>query len=148
MPCPVCAAQTRSNRPCKRHTCKFAPKCHQHTKVVVKPSDIAGRGLFARAPIRKNEIVGDYTVGTQRLTPLQFASKYTSGRATHVWAPRNKSVYYDAIDASKSVAGMANRAPRGRRNNAKITNGGRIKALAQIPQGRELLVAYGAAYRL
>jgi len=87
--------------------------------VEVKPSTIAGRGLFARAP----------------------------RRATHVWAP-NKSVYYDALNASKSVAGMANRAPRGGRNNAKITGGGKIKALAQIPQGREVLVGYGAGYRL
>ena len=53
----------------------------------VKPSDIAGRGLFARAPIRKNEIVGDY-------------------------------------------------------------GGGKIRALAQIPRGREVLVGYGGGYRL
>ena len=147
MVCPICNGKTKNNQPCKRRTCKFAPKCHDHTKVEVKPSTIAGRGLFARAPIRKNEIVGNYTVGTQKLTPAQFLTKYPSGRATHVWAP-NKSVYYDALNASKSVAGMANRAPRGGRNNAKITGGGKIKALAQIPQGREVLVGYGAGYRL
>ena len=57
-------------------------------------------------------------------------------------------VYYDATDASKLVAGMANRAPSGGINNAKITGGGKIQAKSRIPQGREILVGYGAGYRV
>ena len=148
MVCPICNGRTKANQPCRRHTCKFAPRCHTHTKVAVRGSNIAGRGLFARDDIRAGEIVGDYTIGTDRLTPAQFRAKYPCGRATHVWAPRNAAVYYDAKDASKSVAGMANRAPSGGRNNAKITGGGKMKALRRISQGREILVGYGAGFRV
>ena len=88
MVCPICNGRTKANQPCRRHTCKFAPRCHTHTKVAVRGSNIAGRGLFARDDIRAGEIVGDYTIGTDRLTPAQFRAKYPSGRATHVWAPR------------------------------------------------------------
>ena len=147
MVCPICNGRTKGGQPCKRHTCKFAPKCASHTKVQVGASNIpgAGRGLFAKTDINRGEVVANYTVGTQRMTPAQFQAKYPSGRATHVWAPRGSTVYYDARDASKSVAGMAN---RGARNNARITGGGRIKAKQRIPQGREILVAYGSGYRM
>ena len=148
MVCPICNGRTKANQPCRRHTCKFAPRCHTHTKVAVRGSNIAGRGLFARDDIRAGEIVGDYTIGTDRLTPAQFRAKYPSGRATHVWAPRNAAVYYDAKDGSKSVAGMANRAPSGGRNNSKITGRGKIKAKHRIPQGREILVSYGPGFRV
>ena len=148
MVCPVCKAKTKANQPCKRKTCKFAPKCFQHTSVAVRPSSIAGRGLFAKKDIRAGEIVGDYTIGTDRLNTGQFRARYPGGRATHVWAPRAGGVYYDATDASKSVAGMANRAPSGGRNNARITGGGKIQAKSRVPQGREILVSYGPGYRL
>ena len=153
MVCPVCNATTTQGRPCKRHTCKFAPKCHSHTKVAVQPSNIpgAGRGLFARDDIRANEVVANYTLGTQRLTPAQFRQQYPNGRATHVWASRGNRVYYDASDASKSVAGMANTGRAygtKRHNNAKITERGTIRALEPIPRGREILVSYGKGYRL
>ena len=147
MVCPICNGRTKAGQPCKRHTCKYAPKCHSHTKVQVGASNIpgAGRGLFAKADINRGEVVANYTVGTQRMTPAQFQAKYPSGRATHVWSPRGSTVYYDATDASKSVAGMAN---RGARNNARITGGGRIKALNRIPRGREISVSYGSGYRM
>ena len=148
MVCPLCNAKTKSNQPCKRKTCKFAPKCFQHTSVTVAPSNIAGRGLFAQRAIRAGEIVGDYAVGTERLSAAQFRAKYPNGRATHVWAPRGGSVYYDAVDPRKSIAGMANRGPTGAQNNAKITAGGKIKAKRNIPQGREILVGYGPGFRL
>ena len=147
MVCPICNGRTKGGQPCKRHTCKFAPKCFQHTKVQVGASNIpgAGRGIFAKTDINRSEVVANYTVGTERLNPAQFRANYPSGRATHVWAPRGSTVYYDATDASKSVAGMAN---RGARNNARITGGGRIKAKQRIPRGREILVSYGAGYRM
>ena len=148
MVCPVCNARTKANQRCKRNTCKFAPKCFQHTSVEVKRSNISGRGLFAKKDIRAGEIVGDYTVGTERMTNAQFLAKYPSGKATHVWAPRAGGVYYDAKDSKKSVAGMANRAPSGGRNNARITGGGKIQANSKIPEGREILVGYGPGYKI
>ena len=148
MVCPLCKGTTKDNQPCKRKTCKFAPMCFQHTSVEVKPSNIAGRGLFAKRDIRTGEIVGDYTIGTKQLTPGQFRAKYPNGRATHVWSPRGRGTYYDATDGSKSVAGKANRAPSGGRNNAKITGGGKLKAKQRITKGREILVGYGAGFRV
>ena len=148
MVCPTCNGVTASGQPCRRRTCKFAPKCFQHTSVAVRPSSIAGRGLFAKNNIRKGEIVGDYTVGTTRLTTAQFPAKYPSGRATHVWSTPG-GVYYDAKDGRKSIAGMANRAPSGGKgSNAKINGGGKIMAKNNIPQGREILVGYGSGFRI
>ena len=147
MVCPICNAKTRSGQRCKLHTCKYAPKCHLHTPVRVGPSNIpgAGQGLFARKDIKKNEVFGDYKVGTQELSRAQFRAKYPNGRATHVWAPRNQGPYYDASNLQKSVAGAAN---RGRSNNARINANGKLQAKANIRAGREITVGYGAGYRL
>ena len=92
-------------------------------------------------------IVGDYTLGTDALTAAQFGAKYPTGRATHVWRHPN-GTYYDAKDGGTSIAGMANRAPRGGRNNARITGGGKLKVTRAIRPGEELTVAYGPAFRL
>lgn len=97
MVCPTCNAQTQNGEPCRRKTCKFAPKCFQHSQVRVAQSSIAGLGLFAKVPIRNNAIIGDYTVGTQRLTQNQFSRSAALGsesaaavaRAGHaVWSLR------------------------------------------------------------
>ena len=147
MPCPLCNGKTKEGRPCRHRTCKYAPKCMHHTQVQVKASNIAGRGLFAKEPLRKNVVFADYTVGTDALGATQFQARYPDGKATHVWKhPRGP--YYDALNASKSVAGMANRAPRNQRNNARITGGGKLKTTRAVRKGEELTVGYGAAFRL
>jgi hypothetical protein len=147
MPCPKCNGRTKAGAACQHKTCKYAPKCVHHTQLRVGPSNIAGRGLFAKEAIRKNAVVSDYTLGTEPLTAAQFHAKYPSGRATHVWRHPG-GTYFDAIDGSKSIAGMANRAPRGGRNNAKITGGGKLKATRAIRRGEELTVGYGPAFRV
>ena len=101
--------------------------------------------MFAKRPIRKNEIVADYTMGT-RLTDAEFQAKKEAGRATHVALIQKQ--YYDASDPSTTIAGMANRAPSGGRNNLKLTQTGKLKAPRPIPAGRELLLAYGNAFRI
>ena len=147
MPCPVCNAQTKNGNQCRHRTCKFAPKCHHHTKVRVGPSAIAGRGLFAKADLRRNETIADYTLGTDTLTSTQFFTRYPTGRATHVWQ-HPSGTYYDARDLNKSVAGAANRAPKGKRNNARITGGGKLQVQRPVKAGTEILAAYGPGFRV
>jgi hypothetical protein len=141
--CPQCDAITRAGHRCKRRTCKFAPKCRQHSPVEVRPSPIAGRGLFAKRKLRKNERVADYTMGVP-LTRAQFLEAYPGGRATHVWRHPN-GMHYDLTDVRLSVAGMVNRA---KRPNARITGGGKLQTRRAVPADAELTVAYGPAYRL
>ena len=147
MVCPQCKAKTKDNQPCKRHTCKFAPKCYQHTSVAVAPSQMpnAGRGLFAKKPIRKGEIVADYTFAP-KISRAAYDAKRLAGTATHI--AMIKGDYYDASDVSTTVAGMANRAPSGGRNNLRLTKTGKLQAQRSIAQGRELLLAYGRAYAM
>ena len=148
MPYPLCNARTQTGQPCKHRTCKYAPKCMHHTKVRVGPSTLAaGRGLFAKSNIPANETIADYTVGTKALTPAQFLNAHPSGRATHVWRHPN-GVYYDARDLTKSVAGAANRANRGARNNARITGGGKLKMRRAVRAGTEILTSYGQGFRI
>ena len=147
MPCPVCNARTQTGQPCKHRTCKYAPKCAHHTKVRVGPSALAGHGLFARSDVRAGETIADYTVGTKALTSTQFFNAHPSGRATHVWRHPN-GVYYDASDLTKSVAGAANRASRGTRNNARITGGGKLKMQRAVRAGTEILTSYGRGFRI
>lgn len=147
--CPTCNGITKAGTVCRLKTCKFAPKCYHHTPIKIGPSQIpnAGRGMFSRRDIRKGEIISNYTLGTKKMTLDQFKRAYPSGRATHVWSADGRT-FYDARDANKSVAGMANRAPKGKRNNARITGSGSIIATARIPADREILVSYGSGYRI
>ena len=151
MVCPTCNGTTLGNRPCRLRTCKFAPRCRHHTTVEVKRSNIpnAGMGLFARAPIKKGEVLVNYTHNNERMTAAQFKKKYPSGKATHV--AYVNGAYYDGKDISRNVAGAANNAgPRksGRVNNAYIAKSGNMKATKSIAKGREILTAYGAGFRL
>ena len=145
--CPKCNAKTRKNQPCKLHTCKYAPKCFHHTKVKIGASNIAGRGLIAREDLKKGEIVADYKLGTTKLTRNEFMQRYPTGRATHVWSPGG-NVYYDGSNLNKSVAGAANRGSGSNRANARINGGGKLVTKQNIRKGSEILVSYGAAFRL
>jgi len=145
MPCPRCSAKTKGGAQCKRHTCKFAPRCFQHASVVVKPSTVAGRGLFAKSNINKGEIVADFTHAAQ-ITPAQLQHMRAEGTATHV-AQVGKRLF-NAINSNKTVAGMANRAPKGQRNNLKLLKSGRVQASQPVKAGTELFLAYGPGYRL
>ena len=145
--CPKCNGTTRNGQSCKLHTCKFAPKCHHHSKVKVGASRIAGRGLIAREDIRKGEIVADYKLGTTQLNRGEFMRKYPNGRATHVWSPGG-NVYYDGSNLNKSVAGAANRGSGSNRANSRINGGGKLVTKQNVKKGSEILVSYGAAFRL
>ena len=146
MACPQCGATAKSTGArCKRKTCKYAPHCFHHSSVQINPSQIAGRGLFAKKAIRKGEVVADYTFA-DKITSAQFQAKKRAGTATHIALINGQ--YFDASDASTTVAGMANRAPRGRRNNVKLTGAGKVRAQRHIAAGSELLMGYGNAFRM
>ena len=122
-----------------------------HTPITIAKSTIPniGNGMIAKKDIKKGEVLADYTVGTRRMTPVEFRATYPNGRATHVWAPKNQSVYYDAKDAVKSAAGSASTARRtGKRNNAAINNNGKLIANVPIQRGSEIFVPYGSGFRL
>jgi len=118
MPCPRCKGRTRAGGQCQRATCKFAPKCFQHTAVEVRPSPIGGRGLFAKRRITSGEVVADYTMA-ERISAAQYQALGRANQATHV--AQIKGVHYDARDVRRTVAGMANTARnvQGARNNLK-----------------------------
>ena len=147
--CPQCNAITKGGgHRCKLVTCKFAPKCYHHTAVQVGQSNIpgAGRGLFARRTIKQGETIANYTLGTQPLTQQMFDMRYPDGRATHV--AQIHGTYYDASNSAKSIAGMANRATSGSRNNAKINQNGGVVTTRQVRKGQEIYLSYGRSYRL
>ena len=146
--CPQCNALTKAGQRCKNKTCKWAPKCHNHTALEVKQSNIpgAGRGLFARRTIKQGETIANYTLGTQPLTQQMFDMRYPDGRATHV--AQIHGTYYDASNSAKSIAGMINRAPSGSRNNARINQNGGVVTTKPIRAGQELFLSYGRSYRL
>ena len=151
MGCPQCKGITAKGQQCRLKTCKFAPKCHMHTPVTIAKSTIPNLGnwMIAKKDIKKGEILADYTIGTKKMTPSEFRAAYPNGRATHVWAPKNESVYYDAKNAAKSVAGAANTARQtGKRNNAVINNNGKMVAKMPIKKGSEVFVPYGSGFKL
>jgi hypothetical protein len=113
----------------------------------VKPSRIAGagRGLFARRDISANEQIADYTVGTIKRTHTQHTAKYPSNNATHTMLINN--AYYDALDARKSIAGMANHIAHSRAN-AVMGKTGKLKAKHRIKAGTEIRFSYGPDYKL
>jgi hypothetical protein len=136
---------TQARARCKRKTCKYAPKCYGHTAVQVRPSSVSGRGLFARTPIRRGDVVADYNFA-DTLTPDEYQNKRRAGKATHVALVRGK--YLDASDTARTIAGMANRAPRGTRNSLKLTQTGKLRATRNVRAGDELFLAYGNAFRM
>ena len=144
--CPTCNATTKAGAPCKHRTCKYAPKCMHHTQVRVGPSAVHGNGVFAKVDMRRGSAFANYTLGTKPLTAAQFRAAYPNGRATHVWQ-RPSGTYFDATNGGMSIAGMANRAPRGGRNNAKIAKSGQLVTTKAVRAGQELLVSYGGAFR-
>ena len=146
--CPTCNGTTLTGQPCRNGTCKFAPKCHHHTQVYVAPSPIHGQGLFAKTTIAQGVTIGDYRLGTRELTRAQFNAKYPSGRATHVWAPRDSGPYYDATNLQKSVVGAANTRRRANQTNARVNGNGKLITKGRISQGTEITWSYGRGFRI
>jgi len=89
--------------------------------------------------------VADYTHAAQ-ISPTQLLEMRANNTATHVAQVGKK--LFNAPDTSRTIAGMVNRAPKGMRNNLKLTKTGKLKARLPVKTGKELFLAYGPAYRL
>ena len=114
----------------------------------IRPSQIPGAGLgaYATERIAKGCVIADYRAQTEKLTPAEFLQRYPSGRATHaLYVPRER-MYYDGLHSRAAIT-RANRAPRGKRNHATF-RGPKVVATRTVPAGEELLLAYGAGFRV
>jgi len=144
MSCYQCKGITKRGTRCSLSTCRWAPYCHLHTPCEVKRSPIHGRGLFARADIPKDTIIGDYTVGTKLIPDPDAMTDEWRHNAHHLLQVGRR--LYDARDWRKSIAGIANQAPRGQVNQVMFTKTGKLKTKQRVPKGRELFVSYGRSY--
>jgi len=149
--CPQCTGTTKTGDRCRRTTCKYAPFCAAHKAFRVGDSTIpdAGKGAFAARALKRGETVGDYTIATLAQTEVEFLETYPDKRATHT--AKIDDTYYTSLGTGKrthNAIGMANRAPKGRRNNARILASGRVVASKGIPKDSEIFLAYGGSYRI
>ena len=149
--CPQCTGTTKTGDRCRRTTCKYAPFCAAHKAFRVGDSTIpdAGKGAFAARALKRGETVGDYTIATLAQTEVEFLETYPDKRATHT--AKIDDTYYTSLGTGKrthNAIGMANRAPKGRRNNARILASGRVVASKLIPKDSEIFLAYGSSYRI
>ena len=151
--CSMCNAKTKKGQPCKNVTCKWSPKCHAHRDVEIKKSTIpnSGNGVFATRDLKKNQIVGNYTVGTRKMSAEQLNKKFPENKQrTHIWS-KSKTEFYDA-KSTKSVAGIFNNCrPQDSRvirckNQAKITNFGNVRLTENVKKGKEIFTTYGREY--
>lgn len=76
-------------------------------------------------------------------------AEHPSGRATHTAKVGN--YYYTAKGAGNrthNAIGMLNTAGRGGRNNARLLASGRVVTTRGVKKDDELLLAYGASYKI
>jgi len=149
--CPQCTGTTKTGGRCRRTTCRYAPFCAAHKAFRVGDSTLpdAGKGAFAARALKRGDTVGDYTIATLAQTEVELLETYPDKRATHTG--KIDGTYYTALGTGKrthNAIGMANRAPKGRRNNARILASGRVVASKKIPMDSEIFLAYGSGYRI
>ena len=150
--CPQCTGTTKTGDRCRRRTCRYAPFCAAHKAFQVGDSTLpnAGKGAFAPRALKRGETVGDYTIATLVQTESEFLEIYPDKQATHT--TKIDDTYYTALGTGKrthnAIGIMANRAPKGRRNSARILASGRVVASKGISKGSEVFLAYGSSYRI
>ena len=169
--CAQCVASNNVGRTqCKRKTCKYGPKCWQHTNVqdglLVGKSQLpnAGNGLYTLKKRKKGEDIAEYkgkVMTKQQLdrkypgnTQAKYAIKFKGGRSG------KKNMYIDAAKTNCGVARYANEANIARANNTELVQKGRkvvLEAKKDIKPKRrrvggkekkatELFTAYGDKY--
>ena len=154
---------TNPNRTCKIQACKWAPMCHLHRSVEIKQSLVpnAGNGVFSRVALKKDETVGEYSVGTVRMNAHQHNHIYPNNTGTYVFNGK-KDVFFDA-KYTNSVSGMFNtinpmpiknislrRTLQNQKSltlNAIFNRNGGIVTTKAIGAGDEIFVDYGRDYR-
>jgi len=148
--CERCIAISKSSgNQCRNMTCKYSPYCYVHRVVNVKQSSIpnSGLGVYAKEDLKKDKLVGRYTVGTQRLTMNELPPL---NQRTHIWK-KNNNLFYDA-SKTNSVAGKFNdctphSAKRIKcKNNALINSVGNVRLKSNVKKNQEIFVSYGKDY--
>ena len=85
-PCERCIAISKSSgNQCRNMTCKYSPYCYVHRVVNISESSLipnSGLGVYAKEDLKKDKLVGRYTVGTQKLTSNQLPPL---NQRTHIW---------------------------------------------------------------
>ena len=104
--CVQCNGKTKTGERCRNKTCKYAPMCHHHTALQIRPSTVAGTGAFARRVIKKGDKVADYTLGTRKMSKTQLDAAYPNPKKKPTHVALIKGSFYDASDSKKSAAGM------------------------------------------
>lgn len=139
---------------CRLSTCTTGRYCWIHTRkrymLRVKPSTIpnAGKGLFAAtADFTAGQNIVPYTGDV--LTRAQLHARYPNNDGQYVLQAAGDR-FIDARSTQSSVGRYANTC-RGTNKpcNARFTNGRdpSIRATRYIPDGSEILVPYGSAFR-
>lgn len=115
--------------------------------VVVKPSAIAGRGVYAERDLAIHAVLGRYT--GERMTYEGVRARYPDGDPAYVLFIGD-GVYLDAAAYTDEDADW----PRfvnspfklGRAPNCRFETGGVVRTIAAVRAGSELLIAYGRSY--
>ena len=114
--------------------------------VVVGPSAIAGRGVFATRDIAIH-VLGRYT--GERLTAAEVVARYPHGEGAYV-LHAGGGLYLDAVAHDDEDADwprfMNSPYKTGRAANAQFEAGGVVRTTANIRAGGEVLIAYGGDY--
>ena len=113
--------------------------------IVIRASEIGGRGAFTTRKLAIHAVVGRYT--GEALTRDQFDARYPHGGARYV-LEIGGGVFIDAREESSSgwCRFINSNAGVHRPPNVRAEPGGVIRATANIAAGSELLMAYGRTY--
>jgi hypothetical protein len=112
--------------------------------IVIRASEIGGRGAFATRRVAIHAVVGRYT--GEELTRAQFEARYPHGGARYV-LEIGGGVFIDAREETAGWCRFINsNAGLHRPSNVRAEPGGVIRATANIAAGSELLMAYGRTY--
>lgn len=167
--CSTCVARTKQtagkgkHKQCSRSTCKYGPKCWQHTIIQdglrVKESGKrgAGMGLYAEKPFQTREVITKYT--GKVMTGPQYRRKYPNNKqGAYTVQMGDKDLFVDAKKTNAGVARYANdcNAPSAKGRKRKHCNAVfahnitdnvvELEANRPIRKGNEIFVNYGAEY--
>ena len=161
-----CCAKSKSGGACKRTVVNGLLFCFQHTRSLLHLRiDVSGivvnnnrmHGLFACDPskgrndivFRKNEEICPYF--GEILTKNELNKRYP-GDTTAPYALKMSSNRYLDSACFQSIGAKANKAPKGKRNNARFSGSinkpyARLVATTNIRNGQEIFASYGQSYR-
>jgi len=155
--CKQCTSKNSSTgHRCKNKTSKWSPKCHVHREVEIKPSTLgpnSGKGVFAIKDLKRNTIVGNYKIGTKKMSSPELDKHYPGDTlAEYVWSAPGNTEHYDARQKPRPVAAMfnacreADKRRLGCKKKAKISGEGLVVLNQGVKKGEEIFIGYGNNY--